>query len=63
MPECDDEDSRYEYVDSVLDISEKEFLTENGVLKILNSPDFTNGSFYSSANENIQRGMIDLFKE
>jgi hypothetical protein len=52
VPECDVEDSRYDYVDSILTVSEKQFLTENGIVDILNSPDFTNGTFYSSANEN-----------
>lgn len=63
MPECDVEDSRYDYVDSVLTVSEKQFLTENGIVDILNSPDFTNGTFYSSANENTQPGMKALFQE
>ena len=61
MPECDDEDSRYDYVDSVFKVSEKEFLTENGISEILNMENFTTGSYCKSSYENPQPGMNELF--
>ena len=63
MPECKNEDQRYDYIESVFSVSEKEYATDNGLYDILMSEEYTNGTYYSTANEDTQDGMKELFDD
>lgn len=61
MPECKNEDQRYDYIESVFRVSEKEFAKDNGLYEVLMSEEYTNGTYYSTANDDTQDGMEELF--